>query len=217
MERALSFSCAIREQAGTISFPFWRWALLRRAQNKIGIKVALMIKIVPLGAVDAAAVETLLDAAFGADRRERTAYKLRAGVDALPFLSFAAIEAEQLMGSVQSWPVALEAQDGSLWPMTLVGPVAVSPAVQRGGIGKLLMQAMLGAAEREGHTALIMIGDPEYYERFFGFSAAPTQKWELSGPFERHRLLARITSEGGVPAVGRVIPDPTFASQPINA
>ena len=176
-----------------------------------------MIEIVPLATIEAASVEDLLDAAFGADRHGRTAYKLRQGVTAVPELSFAAIERQTLVGSLQSWPVALETGDGGLAPMTLVGPVAVSPSVQRGGIGKMLMQALIKAADSEGHDALMMIGDPEYYERFFGFSAAATQQWELPGPFERHRLLARITRDGGIPVAGRVIPDPAFASLAISA
>jgi predicted N-acetyltransferase YhbS len=176
-----------------------------------------MIKIVALASVDADSVEELLDAAFGTDRHGRTAYKLREGVCALPKLSFAALDGAALVGSLQSWPVALEGPDGNRSAMTLVGPVAVSPSVQRGGIGKALMQAMLETADREGFDALIMIGDPEYYERFFGFSAVATQQWSLPGPFDRHRLLARIKRDGGVPSVGRVIPDPDFASLRINA
>jgi predicted N-acetyltransferase YhbS len=51
------------------------------------------------------------------------------------------------------------------------------------------MTAMLGqAADRE---PLVLIGDPEYYGRHFGFIADATANWELPGPFERRRLLAR--------------------------
>ncbi len=37
----------------------------------------------------------------------------------------------------------------------------------------------------------VLIGDPEYYGRFFGFAADQTGRWDLPGPFERRRLLAR--------------------------
>jgi predicted N-acetyltransferase YhbS len=185
------------------------------------IKVAHMIEIVPLGTVDPAAVEILLDAAFGADRLGRTAYAMRVGTQMISNISFAALDTGELLGSLQCWPVGLEDHDGTLTPMTLVGPVAVSPDVQRGGIGKSLMQAMLVAAEREGHDALIMIGDPEYYDRFFGFNAELTQKWELPGPFERRRLLARVARLGGLPGIGRIIPHPSpehgFASLALSA
>ncbi len=131
----------------------------------------------------------LLDDAFGADRHGRTAYKLRAGVGLIPDLSFAALSGDDtLVGSVQSWPVEIAG-----FALVLVGPVAVSPALQRGGIGRQLMRALDAAA---GDTAMTMIGDPEYYGRFFGFSSDVTGEWELPGPFERHRLLARNVPAG---------------------
>lgn len=178
---------------------------------------ALMIEIVPLERVDPADVEALLDAAFGADRKERTAYRMRDGVGALPALSFAALDGQQLVGTLQSWPVALESPDGRLTPMTLVGPVAVRPDIQRSGLGRKLMDTLVTAAGKEGHDALMMIGDPEYYGRFFDFSADATAKWAVPGPVERRRLLARISRPGGVPAEGCIIPDPGFASGRIAA
>lgn len=157
-------------------------------------------------------VEALLDSAFGADRKGRTAYRLREGVAAIGPLSFAAVDEDGVcVGSIQCWPVVLIGETGARTPIVLVGPVAVSPDAQGGGIGKQLMTASLAAADGAGHDALMMIGDPQYYDRFFGFSAAATQGWDLPGPFERHRLLARITRAGGVPAFGMIAPDPAFA------
>ena len=40
-------------------------------------------------------------------------------------------------------------------------------------------------------AGMMLIGDPEYYGRFFGFTADRTGKWRLPGPVERRRLLAR--------------------------
>ena len=166
-----------------------------------------MIDIIPLDLIPNDDVEALLDAAFGADRHQRTAYKLRAGTLAIPSLSFAAIEGGKLVGSLQSWPVALETPSGDRAPLTLVGPVAVDPARQRSGIGRMLMTHMLAIADASDADALMMIGDPEYYGRFFGFTADTTGGWALPGPVERHRLLARIRRIGGVPAEGVIGPD----------
>ena len=146
------------------------------------------------------AVEALLDAAFGTDRSGRTAYRIRAGVDAVPALSFAAIEEGALIGTIQCWPVAHRAADGTATPLVMVGPVAVRPEVQRGGHGHMLMTHMLDAAETGADGALMMIGDPEYYGRFFGFDADATGEWELPGPFEKRRLLARAVNGHDLPA-----------------
>ena len=166
-----------------------------------------MIDIIPLNLIPNDDVEALLDAAFGADRHTRTAYKLRRGTLAIPSLSFAAVEGGALVGSLQSWPVRLETPSSARAPLTLVGPVAVDPARQRSGIGRMLMAHMLRIADASDADALMMIGDPEYYGRFFGFTAGATGGWALPGPVERHRLLARIRRVGGVPTEGRVGPD----------
>ena len=176
-----------------------------------------MLEIRPLSTVPDAAVEDLLDAAFGADRHGRTAYRLREGVLPVAALSFAALLDGRLAGTLQSWPVALATPGGRRVPLTLVGPVAVRPDVQRAGIGRALMDALLSAADAGRHDALVMIGDPEYYGRFFGFTAAATAGWSLPGPWEPHRLLARITRPGGVPADGALGPDPAFASARLSA
>lgn len=158
-----------------------------------------MTDFVPIGAVDPAAVEALLDRAFGRDRHGRTAYRLRDGVGAMPELSFAAIEDGALAGTIQCWPIALQGDDGSTHALVLVGPVAVEPARQRGGLGKeLVHQALDAAIELDLDGAMMLIGDPEYYGRFWGFSADATAGWRLPGPVEARRLLARGTK---VPAI----------------
>ena len=168
-----------------------------------------MVELLPLSDIEPQAVEDLLDAAFGADRFGRTAYRIRQGMDAVPALSFAAVEDGALVGTIQCWPVAHHAPDGGVAPLVLVGPVAVRPDVQRGGHGRLLMAHMLKAAETEADGALMMIGDPEYYGRFFGFTADATAGWTLPGPYEQRRLLARPANGHAAAALaGEVVPDP---------
>jgi predicted N-acetyltransferase YhbS len=68
------------------------------------------------------------------------------------------------------------------------------------------MRAALAAADASAADPLVLIGDPEYYERLFGFHAAPTQGWILPGPVERRRLLVRLTDGRTVPAEGTLGP-----------
>ena len=151
------------------------------------------------------AVEALLDAAFGSDRFGRTAYRIRQGVDAVPELSFAMAQDGALVGTIQCWPVAHRSLDGVVTPLVMVGPVAVRPDVQRGGHGRVLMAHMLAAAETGADGALMMIGDPEYYGRFFGFDADATGAWDLPGPYEKRRLLARAVNGHGLPTAAGMI------------
>jgi predicted N-acetyltransferase YhbS len=165
-------------------------------------------QIVPLSSQNDAAVEAVLDAAFGSDRHKRTAYRIRLGTQPIPALSFAALDdMGALVGTLQSWPVALSDSKGAAHPLVMVGPVAVLPEKQIAGIGRALTDAMIAAAEAQGCAPLMMIGDPEYYGRFWGFSADATGEWGVPGPVERRRLLARPTRPGQrLPGAGTLGP-----------
>jgi len=151
-----------------------------------------VIQIMPIASIEPHLVVTLLDTAFGADRHQRTAYRIRQGADPDPDLSFAAVADSSLVGTIQCWPIALLDDDGISWPLTMVGPVAVRPDRQRDGIGRMLMLHMLQATDtHSAGKAMMLIGDPEYYGRFFGFSVERTGSWRVPGPIDQRRLLAR--------------------------
>ncbi|ASJ90721.1 GNAT family N-acetyltransferase [Porphyrobacter sp. CACIAM 03H1] len=166
--------------------------------------------IIPLEAVDPAMIEEVLDRAFGPDRHARTAYRIREGMDWLPGLSLAALDAdEMLVATIQSWPIGLQTKKGQV-PLVMVGPVAVVPERQGEGFGIGLMSAMLAEDARlaaTGGRALpqVLIGDAEYYGRW-GFSAAMTGGWRCPGPYEQHRLLARGHGLAAMPAEGMLGP-----------
>jgi predicted N-acetyltransferase YhbS len=155
-----------------------------------------MFELVPLSGVEPELIETLLDAAFGEDRQGRTAYRLREGSEPIAALSYAIVDGEELIASIQCWPVQIGATR-----LVLVGPVAVDPEHQNEGHGRRLMQHMLEAAAKMGDPPMVMIGDPEYYGRF-GFSANATGGWQLPGSWQAHRLLARNVAGHILPETG---------------
>ena len=160
------------------------------------------VLIVPATAADAPAIEALLDAGFGPDRRGRTAYRLRDGAVPIAALSLVARGADGgLDGSIQYWPIELAATDGSVAPLTLLGPVVAR--VPRQGVGFALITASLARADTLGHDAILLIGDRDYYGRF-GFRADATGGWQLPGPFERERLLLRRVGARELPRNGEV-------------
>ncbi len=165
------------------------------------------LTLIPLDALEPALIDALLDRAFEPERRGRTAYKVREGTDWLPGLSFAAIDGEDhLVGTIQCWPVALSDPAGKRHPLIMVGPVAVLPEAQGSGIGQALMSAALAALDPRAPLPQVMIGDTEYYGRFWGFSAEHTGGWTLPGPWEPHRLLARCDNPAVLPKEGMLGP-----------
>ena len=155
-----------------------------------------MIEPVPIHHAPPAAIEHLLDAAFGTDRHLRTAYRLRQGSTPIETLSFALLDDGAPFACIQCWPVRIAETR-----LVLVGPVAVDPNQQNQGHGSHLMRHMLTVADSFGSPAMVMIGDPEYYGRF-GFSADSTAGWEMPGPWEPRRLLARNSGGLTLPAAG---------------
>lgn len=143
-------------------------------------------------ASDVATRETLLDACFGEDRHTRTCQRLRDGRAPAEGLAFSAVHRGKLVGTVRLWHVSA----GGL-PALVLGPLAVDASCRSLGVGAALMRHALAAAKVRGHTAVILRGDPAYYERF-GFSAAKTGELALPGPFERERLLAIELREGAL-------------------
>jgi predicted N-acetyltransferase YhbS len=133
---------------------------------------------------DIMAREALLDAAFGADRSEKTSERLRE--DRLPAdgLSFVATEHGRVVGTVRLWHI--EAGPGRA--ALLLGPLAVAAGCRKRGIGSALMRRALRDARRLGHRAVLLVGDAPFYSRF-GFSARKTGLLRLPGPFAARRLL----------------------------
>ena len=158
-----------------------------------------------IGEAPAPAVEALLDLAFGTDRHQRTAYRLRHGVLHEPAASCAAFDTHgALVGSLQSWPLGLFGADGVVTPLWLIGPIAVHPDHRNEGIGRAMLRRTLTAIDDTALPA-VLIGDPDYYEPF-GFSAAATGGWALPGPIERHRLLVRLDDGMALPVEGMLGP-----------
>jgi len=134
---------------------------------------------------DVAAREKLLDVAMGPDRFAKSSERLREGRKPARGLALTATEGKRLIGTVRLWPVTAGAAGGCL----LLGPLAVASDARSIGVGADLMRRALREARRRGYRAVLLVGDPAYYERF-GFSAGSTGLLRMPGPYDRERLLA---------------------------
>lgn len=146
--------------------------------------------------------EALLDACFGPDRLAKTCELIRRGRLPADGLAFAALDGDDLVGTVRLWHV----DAGSAGPALLLGPLGIAPARQGEGIGRALMRHALVAAAARGHRAVVLVGDAPYYARF-GFSDRFTGALVMPGPVERARFLACELVPGAlIGARGDVVP-----------
>lgn len=139
---------------------------------------------------DAAAIERLHERAFGPGRFARTAFRLREGVVADAALSFVALVATLLVGSIKLTRVSLGSAHAAL-----LGPLTVDPAFEGRGIGSRLIETALAAAREQRIDLVFLVGDLPYYGRF-GFKPVPANGPRLPGPVDPARFLVLELSEG---------------------
>ncbi len=134
---------------------------------------------------DAVLIEGLLDRAFGPGRFAKSSERVREFADFAPELSFCAWEAAggavRLAGVVRMWRVNVGET-----PVVFLGPLAVEPGLQSSGVGGALVGRACAAAEAAGEAAVLLVGDPPYFQRF-GFVNAPQAI--MPGPVDQRRVL----------------------------
>lgn len=119
------------------------------------------IEIRPIQATDTEELEKLYPAAFPKE-------------DLLPLirdllceysdvLSFVAVSDQAVVGHIAFTICGVVGRDEKV---SLLGPLAVSPPLQRQGIGSALVKGGLGHLMFAGATQVFVLGDPAYYRRF---------------------------------------------------
>ena len=107
-------------------------------------------------------------------------------------------------------PLALEFMiPNRLWALAIIPVIAVLYVVLSGRTVHRPMSSRLRLvvprdAAWKRHGAVLLVGDPEYYERF-GFFADKAQHFVMPGPFERRRFLALELKDGWLDGAAGVL------------
>lgn len=141
--------------------------------------------IVPEQACDAAAIDALLDHAFGPGRFTKVSERVREMAPLRRDLSFCAWDEGRLVGCVRMTQVRVGETS-----LMFLGPLAVEADQRKAGTGGALVLQACAAAEAAGFPVVLLVGDEPYFTRF-GFSSAPTAAVKLPGPVDQRRVLAR--------------------------
>ena len=96
--------------------------------------------------------------------------------------------------------------EGSGKTVALLGPLAVSPEVQRSGIGSALVRAGFETARHAGAVRVEVLGDPAYYGHF-GFAEDRTITPPYAIPDEWKPAWQTIAlTKDGTNLTGRLLP-----------
>jgi len=116
---------------------------------------------------DQAAIRALNEAAFEGSAEADLVDGLRQ--NAAPIISLVAEDEGSVVGHIFFSPVT-HSDDAELQLMGLA-PMAVTPDLQRTGIGSALIEAGLEQCRSLGCAGVVVLGHPNYYPRF-GFESA---------------------------------------------
>ena len=114
-------------------------------------------------------------------------------------LSLVVVEEGTLVGHVAFSPVMIAGR-ASNW--SGLGPLAVRPDRQAGGLGTALVRAGLETLRQQGAGGCVVLGDPGYYARFgfmvdtaLRYADAPAEYFQAL-PFTNDRPVGAVTYNG---------------------
>jgi predicted N-acetyltransferase YhbS len=151
-----------------------------------------MVEISMQTTADEAAIERLMDKAFGAMRHNRSIWLLR-GLPPVTNLCLVMSNAGAILASLRFWEVHLEHQI-----VLLLGPLAVQPELRGKGYGRRIVAEGLARAKAINKWPLVVVsGEPDYYPKF-GFQPATPFKLQWPGFIEPERLQILELQEGAL-------------------
>jgi putative acetyltransferase len=108
--------------------------------------------------------------AFGQESEANLVDALRKS--GIPLISLVAEKDKTIIGHIMFSPVTIDNGCSSILVAGLA-PMAVLPEFQRKGVGSMLVKEGLEQCRQAGHSAVVVLGHPEYYP-MFGFVPSVT-------------------------------------------
>lgn len=150
--------------------------------------------------LDAASIDSLLRRSFKTEAEAELVQQLRE--DGLLTLGVVATDDEgQVLGYAAFSPVTLQGEDRN-W--VGLAPLAVDESMRGQKIGEQLIYAGLDTLNEFGYSAVVVVGDPAYYNRF-GFEPAARHGLQCRWPgAEAAFQVYRLADDAFVGAEGQI-------------
>lgn len=156
-------------------------------------------------AAHAPAVERVLDRAFGPGRFAKPSERVREFARHAFDLSRVAINDGDVVGVCRIYDIAVGGA-----PALFLGPLAVDPDAQHGGLGHALVAAAIEACSITDGQAIVLMGEPSFFS-VLGFTQIPPGRVLMPGPAEARRLQWLALREGALEALSGTISRPRAA------
>lgn len=127
---------------------------------------------------DIEGIYTVNSTAFETNAEAELVNRLRES--GIPFISLVAGKKKRIVGHIFFSPVTLIGNDSTL-KLAGLAPMAVTPELQKQGIGTMLVKKGLEHCRLNKYDAVFVLGDPGYYSRF-GFQAS--SKYEIISGYD---------------------------------
>ena len=145
------------------------------------------------------AVDAVITAAFGQRDEADLVERLRRDGDIL--FEQIATHGDAVLGHILFNRLPVIRANGSVIAAASLAPLSIRPDCQGRGIGADLVGAGLDECRKRRIPGIIVLGDPEYYQRF-GFSAAAARP--LAAPFPGPHFMAIELDSGAFKDGGKV-------------
>jgi len=98
-------------------------------------------------------------------------HKMRCIPEFIKELDFVAVYQNKIIGNIIYSKAKIVNENNEEHEVLCMGPLSVLPSYQRNGIGSKLIKHSIDCAEKMGFKAVVIFGNPDYYNRF-GFKNA---------------------------------------------
>jgi putative acetyltransferase len=157
---------------------------------------------------DIAPLRALLIAAFGGTGEADLVEMIRQSPNFIPKLSLVAREDGDAIAHVLFSSITIEGRDRTISALALA-PLAVTPQRQNQGIGSQLVEFGLSKCRELGHGIVVVVGEPDYYQRF-GFQSASQFGLTSSLVLPDEVFMAMEIDAGALRDVGGLVRYPAY-------
>ncbi|MEP0779908.1 N-acetyltransferase [Microcoleus sp. ZQ-A2] len=153
-------------------------------------------------------IREVVTAAFGQTSEANLIDTIRHSPNFIPELSIVAVEAGEVLGHILFSPIVIETQPQSV-PALALAPLAVTPARQREGIGRQLVQVGLSKCRELGHQIVVVLGHSDYYPSF-GFQKASQFGVQAPFPVPDEAFMVLELQPGALMGVSGIVRYPAY-------